>query len=489
MNIISIDVGTTNVKIARVNVSNESIKIVDQVNIKVPAEKPERKAYEHNPHILFNLLIKAIKHLSSRKVDALAFTVYLFGLIHMDKHTKPLTNIITWLDERPVEVLKVLEPYRNELYLRTGCPVLHIYALPKILWFKKHKRELFEKTRYFLDAKSFIMHMFSGEIVSDFSTTSGTYQLLNIHNLKWDDFTLEIAGVSEEQLPNVVEGTYVAMLKESIAKELSLDSKTPVITGLYDSASMIYGLTLEKGNLGVVNIGTSAMLRAVTNIPVIDRPNLMRFQTYYFINRKWISGGGINNAGIVLDYLRNLFNIKLGKTEFYTWLFSEIGKKIENKGLLFIPIIYAERLPLLRTTIGGSILGITQEIDFIDVFKAAIEGTLFLLKRISDGLIENGVSYHRVIIGGKIAQFTPVQRMLANILNKETIYCGIPDVSHIGNTLIALKSLKTHSNKEITHLHEEVMKNCVAIKPEVSLQKQYEHLYKRFSEMLKEIYG
>jgi len=489
LNIISVDVGTTNVKVAKVNVSKESIKIVDQVNIRVPAEKPERKAYEHNPHVLFNLISKAIKHLSSGEVDALAFTVYLFGLIHMDKHMKPLSNIITWLDERPIEVLKVLEPYRNELYLRTGCPVLHIYALPKILWFKKHKRELFEKTRYFLDAKSFIMHTFSGEIVSDLSTASGTYQLLNIHNLKWDDLALEIAGVSEDQLPNVVEGTYAATLKEGIAKELGLDSKTPVITGLYDSASMIYGLTLEKENLGVVNIGTSAMLRAITNMPVIDRPNLMRFQTYYFINRKWIGGGGISNAGVVLDYLRNLFNIELGKTEFYTWLFSEIGKKTENKGLLFIPMIYAERLPLLQTTIGGSIVGLTQEVDSIDIFKAAIEGTLFLLKRISDGLIENGVSYHKVIVGGKIAQYPPVQKMLANILNKEIIYCGIPDVSHIGNTLITLKSLKTHSDKEITYLHEEIMKNCIAIKPEIPLQKQYEHLYKRFSEILKEIYG
>ena len=263
--------------------------------------------------------------------------------------------------------------------------------MPKILWFKKCRRELFEKTRYFLDAKSFIMHTFSGEMVSDFSTTSGTYQLLNIHNLKWDDLALEIAGVGEEQLPSVVEGTYVATLKESIAKELSLDSRTPVITGLYDGASMIYGLTLEKENLGVVNVGTSAMLRAVTNTPVIDSPSQMRFQTYYFINRKWISGGGISNAGIVLDYLRNLFNMKLGRTELYTWLFSEIGRKMENKGLLFIPMIYAKRLPLLQTTIGGSILGITQEIDCIDVFKAAIEGTLFLLKRISDGLIENGL--------------------------------------------------------------------------------------------------
>jgi len=79
--------------------------------------------------------------------------------------------------------------------------------------------------------------------------------------------------------------------------------------------------------------------------------------------------------------------------------------------------------------------------------------------------------------------------MLANILNRETIYCGIPDVSHIGNTLITLESLKTRSNKEVTYLHEEVMKSCVAIKPEVSLQKQYEHLYERFSKMLKEIYG
>lgn len=491
MNIISIDVGTTNIKVARAKVSEESIEIIDQVNVNVPPEKPERKAYEHNPRILFNLLIKAIRRLGGKEIDALAFTAYLFGLIHMDKNMKPLSNIITWLDERPIKVLKALEPYREELYLRTGCPVLHIYALPKILWFKKYRKELFEKTRYFLDAKSFLMYMFSGEIVSDFSTASGTYQLLNIHNLKWDNFALRLAGVSETQLPKIVEGTYTALMKESIAKELGLSGKIPIIIGLYDSASMIYGLTCGKSNLGVVNIGTSAMLRTVADKPIIDYPNLMRFQTYYFINRKWISGGGINNAGIVLDYLRRLFNIKLSKTEFFTWIFDEISKKVKEKSkpLLFIPLVYAERLPLLKTTIGGTILGVTQEIDLIDVFKAAIEGTVFLLRRIGDGLVENGVSYHKVIVGGKIAQHLPVQRMLANILGKEIVYCGIPDVSHLGNTLITLESLKAYSSKEIAYLHEKIMMKCITIKPDIAFQEQYERLYERFNEMLKKLYG
>ncbi len=489
MNIISIDVGTTNIKVARVNVLDDSIKIEKQTNVKVPVEKPERKAYEHNPYTLLNLLVKAVRHLANKEIDALAFTTYLFGILYLDKNMKPLSNIVTWLDERPTEILHILKPYAKELYQRTGCPVLHIYGLPKILWFKRYRKEIFNKTKYFLDAKSLLMYTFTKELVSDLSTVSGTYQLLNIRVLKWDDFALNLIGIEENQLPQTVEGTYVATMGREMSRQLGLSEGIPVITGVYDGGSMIYGLTLGKSGLGVVNMGTSAMLRVVTNFPVIDNPNLMRFQTYYLTGKKWVSGGGISNAGVVFEFLYKLFSVKQSKNEFFRSVFGGMEACLrERSKLLFIPILYAERLPFISATMGGTITGLTPETNYLEIFRAAAEGIVFLLKTIDDGLTENEVKYYEITAGGKIAQYPSMQKILANIFNKKIAYCGIPDISHLGNTLITIKSLKTHSSKEIHEIHRKIMSACIKTKPDPVLLKKYVNLYSHFKHILEKLY-
>ncbi|OYT55634.1 MAG: carbohydrate kinase [Desulfurococcales archaeon ex4484_217_2] len=491
MNILSIDLGTTNIKVALTKVDGNGIRIVKSMNINVPAEKPEFRAYEHNPYIIKKLIFNSIRHFSKHEnIDALVFTVYLFGLIGLNAELKPVTNIITWLDERPMVAAKHLKPYERELYVRTGCPVLHIYGLPKILWLRKYRKAIFNRIKYFLDAKSFLMLMFTGDLISDYSTVSGTYQLLNIHELKWDSYALSIAELDENMLPEIAEGLYNTEVIRNVQEKLGLPEKTPVVIGLYDSASMIYGLTLGKSGVGVINIGTSAMLRTVVDKPIIDDPKMMRFQTYYLMEKRWLSGGGINNAGVVLEYLREQLFPKESKDIFYKELLRniEIDQGIRNK-MLFIPLLYVERLPLIQSNIGGCIIGLSEKRNRIDIIRAAIEGIIFLLKIIDDGIRDNGIVCDEVVIGGKISQYSFVQKALANILGRKVIYCGVPDASHIGNALIALRSLRACGKKEIENYYESLMSKCESIFPTRNLQKHYNELYEYFKEILRKVYN
>ncbi|MEM0001456.1 MAG: FGGY family carbohydrate kinase [Desulfurococcaceae archaeon] len=160
----------------------------------------------------------------SRKyiIDAVITSTYLFATVIVNRKLEPLTNIITWIDERSDKYVNLVKNNAFEIYRRTGCPPLHIYTLPKILWLK-HENPSLINGNLILDAKALLSTWFLNYPITDLSTASGTYQMLNISSLKWDSSILEIAGISEDQLPELNEAYYIDYISEKHLANLIFD--------------------------------------------------------------------------------------------------------------------------------------------------------------------------------------------------------------------------------------------------------------------------
>ncbi len=476
MRIIAVDVGTTNLKASVIEVGEKDFRVLESIVERIPPEIPELGAYEHNPRVIEDLLKKLLKHLSRWKPEILSLSTYLFGIMLVDSTGTPLTNIITWMDDRALHSINELKKYSEDLYIRTGCPLIHIYALPKILWLKKTKK-FFNKTHEIRDAKSYLMQKLIGYPVTDLSTASGTYQMLNIRELKWDELALELADIDEEQLPQLSEGDTLYTLPKSLAIEIGINPDTTVILGLYDGGMMIYGgLKIAEGSrIAVVNLGTSAMLRIPTNTPVIDiRTNLARFQTYYLIKGVWLSGGAINNAGSVIEWLLRVFNIK-------TIEFSNIIDETENieTDIIFIPLLLPERLPFIDPALRGTITNLRISTTNLEIIKAAIEGIFFMLKIFDEALVENRITYTTTIVGGGLAR-KPILKILANILNKIVIKPEI-DLTMLGHTILVLETLGGRS------LAKNIIENIIVEQIEPKAYEKYMFKYSQFKEMLRKL--
>jgi len=441
MRILSVDLGTTNLKASVVKVRDSNLEVLESITERIPPEISEPGAYEHNPKVVESLFAKVVKHLSAWKPEAVSLSTYLFGAVFIDEAGNPLTNIITWMDERPLEALGELRIYAGELYKRTGCPPIHIYALPKILWLKKTRREVFARVKGVWDAKSYLMHRVVGEALTDLSTASGTFQMLNIHTLKWDDLPLELAGIDEKALPRLLEGDSVIYLGDG-ARRLGLEAGTPLILGLYDGGTMIYGATrFARGVwIAVVNLGTSAMLRSVVNVPVVDsRADLARFQTYYLMKGLWLSGGAVNNAGSAVEWVLRL----LGYDE------AVFGRVLDDAGnvetdVIFVPLLLPERLPFIDPSARGLIANLRQYTARLEIVRAAIEGVTFLLKVFDETLADNGVHYDLAVAGGGLSKSSTVMKILAGVLGKPVVRTGI-DLQILGHVLLALEALGDRS--------------------------------------------
>ena len=480
MNVLAIDLGTTNLKasLLKIDEKDSNIIAVESITKKINPIIPSPRAHEHDPRVIKQELLEIIKHISRKYVvDALITSTYLFATIILNKKFEPLTNIITWVDERSYKYVSLIKDKALEIYHRTGCPPLHIYTLPKILWFS-HDNPSLIKGNFILDAKSLLTTWFLGYPITDLSTASGTYQMLNISSLKWDQLTLEIAGISQDQLPEIREAYYLDYINEKTALEFGLQPKTPLILGLYDSGSMIYGLSMGRKDVGVVNLGTSGMLRVVVNKPIIDYSHYMRFQTYYLADGLWLSGGGINNAGAVLEFLLRLLNLDFK-------VLDEVLNQdppYPQKTPLVIPLLYRERLFMLPSNIGFLTCKLSPDMAINHLIWGTVEGILVLIKLIEEALVENSINFNTIMLGGGLAKYRGVVKSLATTLNRKVGVLKGLEASHLGCVLLALNVLE--GKRKVNEVVYRVQERVSYVDPEIDLVDHYSAKYSEFKRLL-----
>ena len=80
--------------------------------------------------------------------------------------------------------------------------------LPKLVWFREQQPDVFAKTATWLGIKDYVVLRMCDALVTDHSLASGS-GLMDIHRLEWDAEALRIAGITAEQLPELLPTTHV----------------------------------------------------------------------------------------------------------------------------------------------------------------------------------------------------------------------------------------------------------------------------------------
>lgn len=450
MIVISVDVGTSYIKGAAIKLDEATKRPVflstTGTRHLVISDGP---VHEHSPRHIIAEIEKIVKHLAKEagKVDALVFSTYLFSTVLLSKDGHYITNVITWLDRRSETALDEVSRHAIELYRRTGCPPLYIYSLPKLFYIRRvHPSAL--KESFVLDAKAMIFNHFTGELVTDLSTASGTHQMLNTWSLKWDDLALSLVGIDESQLPRLQEGDYVARIKPGIAREMGLPDDTPIVLGLYDGGSTIAGLSGFSPEVAVINMGTSSMLRVTSQNPVLDPTEDMGIQCYYLYRRTWIPGLGLNNCGIVLEHSSKAF--KLSVEELIQAVRSiTLEEYARSETPVVLPLLYPERHPRLSKSTGLWLMGLREGTTLPLIACSIVEGIVLMIRLVSDILAGSGASYSYAVAGGKVSSIPIVAPLLASALEKPVKISEIPDAIHIGNAAIAGLALKSLSEQDV----------------------------------------
>jgi len=414
------------------------------------ATEVQTKWKEQNPEALVDAMVHSVSsaihqaNVSPQACRGMSIGGALHSLIAIDRSGKPLTGVLTWVDDRAVQQAAAVRATddANRLYRQTGCPTHSMFPLYKLIWLREKQPDIFGSAVRFVSAKEYVTERLSGQAIVDFNIASGS-GLLNIHDLRWNAKSLQLAGVTATQLSSLGSPwTVIRELDTQLASEMGISANTPLVLGSSDAANSSLGAGAVIPECATCMIGTSGAFRIIAKQARLD--SSARSWCYAIDEKHWLVGGAINNGGIVLSWLRDLLNQAIpsasakGQLSFDDLIAMAAEVRPGAEGLICLPFFAGERSPNWNMNTRGVFFGLTLKHNARHIARALLEGVAFRLRTLKEVLNEMGCEINEIRASGGLTHSELWPQIIASALNVELGSPQWGETSSLGAALWAL---------------------------------------------------
>ena len=225
--------------------------------------------FETNWHLVCECINEAITTaaINSKDIVALSATSMREGIILYDAEGKELWGVAN-VDARAAKEVKYLKEHFHgieESFYKESGQTFALGALPRLLWLKNNRRDIYEKVASLSMIGDWILAKLSGVIASD-PSNGGTTGIFSLSKRQWATEMAEKVGIKSDIFPPILEvGTPMGTLTKEALEQTLLHKNTVVVMGGGD-------VQLGSAGLGVVKSGQVAVLggsfwQQIVNIP------------------------------------------------------------------------------------------------------------------------------------------------------------------------------------------------------------------------------
>jgi len=415
---------------------------------------------DHDPKTWLQAAKKTVKE-TVKKIEydkncisVVAITSQRATVIPVDKKGNPLDNAILWQDKRATEETQhLIEEYGTEkIYNITGLRVDPYFTLPKLLWLKKNKTEIYNHSFVFLPVQDFIIHFLTGEFKTDWTQASRT-MLFNIDELRWDKDLIKSVGIDFNKLPEAVPpGSIIGLVNHVASDELGLPKGIPVITAGGDQQCAAIGLGVIKPGIVEVSTGTGSFVLANSDKPVKDL-NQRLICSASSIAGKWVLEAGIFTTGSIYRWFRdNIGQIsvknqkKLGIDAYQTMNTEAEKEPLGANGLLLIPHFAASAAPYWNPEAHGVLFGLSLGHKRSSIIRAILEGIAFEIQKNISIMESYTDQIKEVRISGGLTRSEIFNQIQADIYGKTVVKTDYEEASVLGAAVIAATTTGLYNN-------------------------------------------
>ncbi|GEB77401.1 gluconokinase [Sporolactobacillus inulinus] len=422
---IGADIGTTSTKAVLYKTDGT---IVAYSNMGYPLYTPDAFTAEQDPEEIFTAVLSAIREVvakggvSPQSIAFVSFSCAMHSLVPVDAEGKPLMRCMTWADNRSIEWCDKIKKTMggHDIYMKTGTPIHPMSPLPKLVWMKNERPELFNQTKKFISIKEYIFYKLFHTYVVDYSIASST-GLFAMKTLTWDKDALAVAGITEANLSELVPTTHQMVGMDPVyAEQMGLNESTPFVLGASDGVLSNLGVNAIDPGVVAVTIGTSGAIRTVADKPSADPKE--RLFCYVLTEDKWVIGGPVNNGGGVLRWARDEFAAaevetakRLGISPYEVLTRMAARVKAGSDGLIFQPYFSGERAPLWNPNARGAFFGLTLHHQKQHMIRAVLEGIIYNLYSVMLAMRERTGEPKKIQATGGFARSELWRQMMADI--------------------------------------------------------------------------
>lgn len=322
----------------------------------------------------------------------------MFNTLPVDEQGRPLSPMLSWLDLRSMaQADRILDPVsRRFLFECTGNYPTAKDVIPKILWLKEERPDLWARTAYLLDCKEYIIYRLTGQIGTDWHGAS-VYFLFDPHKKAWSKEVCDFLGIPVEKLPPAYPSTTViGQVTQEAAQATGLRPGTPVVLCAGDVAVAQTGSGANRDGAAHLCIGTATWVGVSTSVFRNDSE-----KPFWGLNhidpQKWIIAGEMETGGGALMWFRDTLcqdvAQQAAESDLSTYsLLGEMASSVEpgSAKMLFLPWLSGERAPVLDHYARGGFLGLTMSHTKAHMARAVMEGVAYHIRWICERLEGTG---------------------------------------------------------------------------------------------------
>lgn len=471
--IIGLDVGTTGAKVLAANPLGETVAVAEAT---YSLSQPEVGYREQDSEEILKVtedVLKQVLDQLSRPIAAICFGAAMHSLIVVDQQGKPLTPAIIWADVRSSAYASSLRKTEigRQIYEASGAPIHAMLPLCKIAWLRDHQPELFKNTYKFISIKEYCIAQWFGQYIVDYAI-AGASGLWNKETLQWNTQALDWAGITAQNLSQVVAPTYQLGRPAFISFEHPcMAEDTRFILGASDGCLANLNASGFNQKEATLTLGTSGAIRLTAQNTLPD-PAMSIFD-YYLTEQYHVIGGPTNNGGIVLDWLKQKFYPDITDTAIILQKAEAVSAGAN--GLVCLPYFFGERAPLWREDVSGKFYGVQSQHGRDHFARAALEGIVFNLYGIAQRLqAASSSQIEGLWTDGGLTQSDFIAQLIANVFQLPVYRSSSTHGVARGAVLLAAYAL------EITAIDEVLPEKKNVFLPDEEAQKVLLSAYEKF---------
>lgn len=438
MSLLGVDLGTTGCKAGVFGLDGNCLaSAYREYDMRHPqpgwSELDSAAVWEKTRQVIAEVALQA----RGDPVSALAVSAFGEAFVPVTRARKILDHSILCVDERGREhVDRLLGRFgREPLYAINPNLLGPNYSLPKLLWLREHRPEVYRDADYFLLWSDFIAFMLGAEAVTNNSHANRSL-LFDLARNDWSDELLAWSGIERNKLGRVVRGgTVIGQVADAMADELGLPRGVALVAGGHDQCCNALGCGAVKAGRAVYGMGSFDCITPIYAIP--DDPLSMLHENLN-IEHHVLPGLYVsflyNQGGLLVKWFRDTFAADYRPSgDIYAALDGELPA--EPTRLLVLP--HFDPPPHHRPDTAGVIVGLKMDTTRGDILKAIREGTTLHFLDSLDALVRLGIDTTEFIASGGGAKSDAGLQLRADVLGVPFVRPRTTEAGVLGAAMLA----------------------------------------------------
>ena len=372
MNIGGIDIGTTGCKLT---VYDDNGGFITESYVEYEINRTNGE-HEIDAEVIFDSVCKLFTNVSSNcRLDAVGVTAFGETFVALDENDKPVMPSMLYTDPRGEKECDDLCEVLGEKKIISiaGVKPHSMYSLPKIMWMKSNRPDLFAKTKHILLIEDYIVYMLTGNAVIDYSLAART-MAFDIRNKCWSDEIFDAAGIDKNLMSKPVPAFNKAgKIKKELAQKLGTNADITIVNGTHDQVAAVVGSGILTPGMAVDGTGTVECITPVFNeIPQNEEMYNKGYCVVPFVyDNMYVCYAFSFTGGAAVKWYRDNF----AKNVSYKELDAQVGDN--PTGILVMPHFAGAATPYMDNESKAVIVGLTLEHTNADLYKAVMEGVTY----------------------------------------------------------------------------------------------------------------